>query len=104
MEQKKDISWIDEKIYYTYHSKKNKEALPKVIFFSIVFVFLNGAIIFEALLWGWYLWYCAENNAELNRNEKNLKDRQYYINLKQEHLDGKYDFLYKENNRDYYNY
>ena len=35
MEQKRDISWIDEKIYYTYHSKKNKEALPKVIFFSI---------------------------------------------------------------------
>ena len=45
MEQKRDISWIDEKIYYTYHSKKNKEALPKVIFFSILFVFLNGAII-----------------------------------------------------------
>lgn len=89
MANNNDTNWIDKKIYYTYHSKKNEDAFLKVLFFSILFIFLNNAWIYELFLWGWYLYYCSINNYKLNHDEQNLKDRQWYTQYKSDISHGK---------------
>ena len=83
---------LNKQIYDTYQSKKNKEVLPIVIFFSVIFIIFNGAILFEAILWGWYWSYCSKNNAELNNDPKNLKERERLLEFRKKILSGEYKF------------
>lgn len=86
MNNKIDINYYDNEIYYTYHSKKNKKALPKIILFSILFIFTNGALVYEFIIWGFYFYWCWNNNNILNNDKDNLKRRQMLIQLKQKEL------------------
>lgn len=73
---------IDKEIYDTYYSKKNKEVLPIIIFFSFVFLIFRGSIIFEAILWGCYALYCNNNNQNLRNNQENIKQREHLMKVK----------------------
>ena len=74
---------IDQEIYDTYYSKKNKEVLPIVIFFSLLFIIFKGALFFELILWGWYISYCNENNKNLRNSQVNIKHREYLKRVKE---------------------
>lgn len=76
---------LDKEIHDTYYSKKNKDILPIVIFFSVVFLIFNGAIIFESLLWLWYYTYCSNNNQKLRNDKVNIKKQEHLIKVK-EHI------------------
>ena len=83
---------INEKIYYTYHSKKNKEILPIVIFFSIIVVIFKGALLYETIIWGIYYSYCKSNNEKLNKDPGNLKERAYLLEFRRKILSGEIKF------------
>lgn len=83
---------INKEIYYTYHSKKNKEVLPLVIFFSVIAIIFKGAVLYEAIIWGIYYSYCKSNNEKLNNDPKNLENRKFLLEFKRKILNGEIKF------------
>ena len=81
----------EREIYNTYHHPKNKEILPIVLFFGVVFIIFKNPLFYEILLWGWYYSYCSKNNQKLNNDPYILKRRQYWIELRQDVLSGKFN-------------
>ena len=79
----------DREIYNTYHYPKNKEILPIVLFFGVVFIIFKNPLLYETLLWGWYYSYCTKNNLEWSKDPNNLKRRQYWTEFKQDVSNGK---------------
>lgn len=94
MTKEEKLASVDKKIYDTYHSKKNKEALPIVLFFSAIVLIFNGAILFELIIWGIYYAYCSANNEKLNNNPTNLKNREFLLEYKRKILNDDFKFKY----------
>lgn len=92
MTKKDRINKIDKEIYDTYHSKKNKEALPLVIFLTVITCIFNGSLLFQIIIWGCYYFYCLSNNEELNNNPDILKKREFLIEYKKQILNDDFKF------------
>ena len=86
---------IDKRIYDTCHSPKNKEILPIVIFFSVIAIIFNGAILYEALIWGFYYLYCSSNNEKWRNLSQNVKERASLLDFKRKLLNGELEKYYK---------
>ena len=83
---------LNKEIYDTYHSKKNKEMLPIVIFFSVIAIIFKGALFYEAVIWVSYYAYCCHNNEELNKDPKNLEHRKFLLEFRRKILSGECKF------------
>lgn len=83
---------LNKQIHDTYHSKKNKEVLPIVIFFSVIAIIFKGALLWEVLIWGSYYLYCVHNNNKLNNDPANLKERERLIKFREKILSGECKF------------
>ena len=83
---------LDKEIHNTYHDPKNKDILPIIIFFSVIFVLFKGAILFELLLWGGYYLYCLSNNNALNNNKYNVEKRKRLLDFRSKIVSGELDF------------
>ena len=67
------------RLYNTYHSKKNKEALPITIFFGVIVIIFKNPLFWESLVWTIYYLYCFYNNTQLENNSKILEEREFLI-------------------------
>lgn len=83
---------LNKQIYDTYHSKKNKEALPIFIFFGVIAIIFKNAVFYESVIWMIYYLYCSYNNAQLNKDPKNLKEREFLLNFREKILSGELKF------------
>ena len=75
------MNWVDKALYETYHSKKNKQALPTVIIISAICLILHDALGMEIIIWTCYYLYCKKNNRDLEFDEENLRKRQHMIDI-----------------------
>lgn len=83
---------LNKEIYYTYHSKKNKEMLPVALFFGVICIIFKHTWAWEMIVWSIYFWYCQKNNAELNNSKSNLEKRSFLLKFRQDILSGKAKF------------
>ena len=83
---------LNKQIYYTYHSKKNEEVLPIVLFFSAIALICKAVLLFEMIIWMTYLSYCKKNNSELENDLENLKRREFLLEFKREIESGERKF------------
>ena len=90
MVDEKGFARLDQQIYDTYHSKKNKEALPTVIFLSCIVLIFNGAILFELIIWYFYYLYCKSNNDALNNSTSNLEKREFLLEYRRKLVNNEF--------------
>lgn len=79
---------VNKKLYHTYHSKKNREVLPIVIFWSVIVIIFNNPLFWELLVWGIYYLYCDSNNKKLVNDPENLRERTWLIKTRNQLLSG----------------
>jgi hypothetical protein len=71
--KKGDSAW------WLWHSYKNENALPLVIFLTIPLIICYGGIFYIAILWLGYMFYCCSNNEALNNDPHIIEKREAYI-------------------------
>lgn len=79
---------INKRIYYTYHSKKNKEPLPLVLTLTVFASILNKRIEWWIVIWVSYFLYTVYNNNKLQNDPENLKERELLLKIREEILNG----------------
>jgi hypothetical protein len=65
--------------WYLYHNIKNENALLPVIILSCITFFFKSGLLISIGIWIWYYFYCEKNNAELDKDPKILKEREWWI-------------------------
>lgn len=83
-----DFNWESfyKERHKLYHSPKNKEILPVVIFFSLICIILKDAIAYEIIIWFAYYQYCKSNNEKLNKNPEIIQMRKVFANIQNKQM------------------
>ena len=90
--EKLNLERVDEQIYYTTHDPKNKNALPIVIFFSVICIIFKNPLFWESVVWVIYYLYCDCNNQKWKNMKRNIEHREFLLNYRKKIIEGKINF------------
>ena len=79
---------VDIELYNTTHDPKNKEVLPIAIFWSVICIIFNGAMLWECIVWGIYYMYCDSNNKKWSNLPCNIRERESLLKFRQKLING----------------